>query len=306
VCGGDVLAGAQDVWKNDGIADSEWIVTTEDSCMDQLQLPPLPVSLVRQPPHTAMDRPPDRTTADWCSNVVIKQDRTLQQFVGWYPPIPVRDGILTLSADGTYTMQFTYFDKQRAEFSASCLTAQGVALSCPEFGRQLKAFVAAEANIYNVLCYDRGAGGCTCEYDLSMIGGPSGPWASRGSTLIFFDDLFGPPALADFCLNGDALDLTGQSGTRLFNQTALRTLRFRRPTCSDGVQSKTLGEEGVDCGGQCGVVCPRCDDGVQNGNEAGVDCGGACPQICACFDQLQNPWEEGIDCGGPCATLCSP
>ena len=305
-CGGDLLAAATDVLKNDGVADSEWILTAGDSCMDQLHTPPVPVSLVRQPPPSAMDRPPDRSTADWCSNIVFNQDGTLRQFVAWYPPIPVRDGALTLSADGRYTMQLTYADQQLVELSASCLSAQGVSMSCAQLGRELKSFVAAEANIHHVLCYAKPGGGCACEYELTLIVGPTGRWAAGGSSLTFFDDLFGPPVVADYCLEAGALDLTGQDGTRLFNQAGLRTMRLRRPTCEDGAQSRTLGEEGADCGGQCGGVCPRCDDGQMNGTEEGVDCGGPCPDPCACSDRVQNPWEEGVDCGGPCATLCPP
>lgn len=45
-------------------------------------------------------------------------------------------------------------------------------------------------------------------------------------------------------------------------------------TCSDGV--KNQGEQGIDCGGPCGNVCPSCADGIMNQNETGVDCGGPC------------------------------
>src|SRR5882757_6734654 len=77
-CGGDLLAGATDIWKNDGIVDSEWIVTGQDSCIDQIQPPPNPVSLVQQPPRLAGERPIERGTSDWCSNLAIKQDGTLR------------------------------------------------------------------------------------------------------------------------------------------------------------------------------------------------------------------------------------
>src|SRR4051794_12832398 len=71
-CGGDLLAGAVDVWNKDGIPDKEWVVGVSaapfDACSDDLQTPPVPLSLVRQPPVQATDRPPDKVTADWCSN----------------------------------------------------------------------------------------------------------------------------------------------------------------------------------------------------------------------------------------------
>lgn len=45
---------------------------------------------------------------------------------------------------------------------------------------------------------------------------------------------------------------------------------------------------------------PRCNDGIQNGEETEVDCGGPCPECYTCNDGFQNQGEVGIDCGGPC------
>ena len=60
------------------------------------------------------------------------------------------------------------------------------------------------------------------------------------------------------------------------------------PSHHDGIQN--LDEEGVDCGGSSGVVCPSCTDGIQNQDEEGVDCGGICgnpcPEATPRFDQL--------------------
>jgi hypothetical protein len=67
------------------------------------------------------------------------------------------------------------------------------------------------------------------------------------------------------------------------------------------------GETGIDCGGTTGVACGElCGDGLLNGLEEGVDCGGpdcdACP---SCVDDLMNGEEIGIDCGGPNCDPCS-
>ncbi|HVY32099.1 MAG TPA: hypothetical protein VHB79_36435 [Polyangiaceae bacterium] len=307
-CGGQVVV--------PGAPITQWVTTKNDSCLDQIQPPPNPVSLVRQPQRPAGDRPTERGTADWCSNVALRQDGTLQQYLGWYPPIPVQDATLDLLSDGNYEMHITYFAKQHVDFSATCLSAQGVSESCAAFGRNLKEFVAPEANIYNVLCYPAESG-CGCDYDLSLIGGPSGQWSvdEAHATLTFFDALGGPPALATYCQKGDTLEITGKDGSRLFNQFGLRTMRFTRPTCHDGVQSKSIGEVGIDCGGQCNPELPEgmgppgcpasCEDGVQSGLEEGVDCGGTCPEVCACHNGQHDAWEEGLDCGGPCKNPCS-
>ncbi len=68
------------------------------------------------------------------------------------------------------------------------------------------------------------------------------------------------------------------------------------------------GEGGIDCGGDTGVACGElCGDGLLNGLEEGVDCGGPDCEICpTCVDGFMNGDEIGIDCGGgdcdPCAT----
>jgi hypothetical protein len=308
-CGGEVLL--------PGAPITQWVTTKQNSCLDQIQPPPNPVSLVQQPPRPAGDRPTERGTSDWCSNVALRQDGTLQQYLGWYPPIPVQDATLDLLPDGSYEMHITYFAKQHVEFPASCLSAQGVSESCAAFGRNLKEFLAQEPNIYGVLCYDSQTSGCACDYDLSLVGGPSGRWSDdkANATLTFFDGLSGPPALASYCQKGDTLELTGKDGSRLFNQFGLRTIKFDRPTCHDHVQSKSIGELAVDCGGSCNPELPAgvgppgcpdsCEDGIQSGREEGVDCGGTCKEPCACRNGAQDAWEEGKDCGGPCKNVCA-
>jgi hypothetical protein len=327
-CGGDMLAGATDIWKLDGLIDREWIATSTSACQDQLQIPPAPLSLLRQPPVTATQRPPDTVTADWCSNLVLKPDGEVQRFIVYAPPVPLKVGQFSLEADydgsvqrGTYAMQITWDQTRSVDFSETCMTSQGIRPTCPELGRHLGDFLASEANIYSVRCSDPPAptGGCHCDFELSFIGGPNGRWAldpNNPGQITFFDDSFAAPTVADYCVKpGGALDLTGHDDAALFNQKSLRTLSLAAPTCSDGVQSRTLEEEGVDCGGQCPNACGTCSDGMQNGDETGIDCGGSClgsfcdpdPTItdpkmrhAACANNKRDPWEEGIDCGGFC------
>ncbi len=53
------------------------------------------------------------------------------------------------------------------------------------------------------------------------------------------------------------------------------------PTCFDGIKNchSNSCEFLVDCGGPC-KACPTCSDNIKNQGEEGVDCGGACPLIC--------------------------
>jgi hypothetical protein len=331
-CGGDLLAGADDFLNQDGIVDRQWSVLEQGACQDQLQLPPVAVSLARQPPAVANQRPPDNATADWCGNLVIKPDGTVKEFLPYAPPLPLKVGQLTMSADydgstkrGTYQFQSTIDQERDLVLSESCITAQGIRLSCPVLGREIGKFLAAEANIYNMRCQDPddpAQGGCVCKFDLSFIGGQSGRWAlqENGTQIAFFDNMFNAPAaLADYCLDSKLnLDLTGSNETPLFNSKGLRTLHMLPPSCTDGVQSLALGEEGIDCGGTCPNACGSCDNGQHDPNEQGIDCGGACLGILcdpnpnipdamkhpACANNIQDPWEEGVDCGGPCKKEC--
>ena len=341
-CGGDLLAGAVDFAKKDGLIDRSWTVTqaSEGACQDQLQLPPTNISLARQPPNLSTQRPNDPATADWCGNLVLKSTGEVKEFIVYAPPLPLKVAELTVSADfdgnkdrGTYVMQTTIDQTRDLVFSESCITAQGIRLSCPTLGRRLGEFLAAEANIYNMRCQDpddKTQGGCVCKFDLSFIGGQTGRWAKQngGTQIQFFENVsYSPAALADYCVLPDAsqpggvgaLDLTGSNETPLFNQKGLRTLHMTPPSCNDGVQSLELGEEGIDCGGGCPTKCGTCTNHVHDANEEGIDCGGACLGIlcdetvadpnqkpAACANKKQDPWEEGIDCGGPCPTECNP
>jgi hypothetical protein len=228
---------------------------------------------------------------------------------------------------GTYSMQITYAQTRSLEFSETCLTAQGIRPTCPELGRHLGQFLAAEANIYSVRCFDPGGtqGGCNCLYELTFIGGPNGRWFAGDvpGQVTFFDDLFNPPVKTDYCVSDDGnggtvLELTGHDDQALFNAKSFRTMRLTRPLCSDGIQNISTGEEGVDCGGPCAAPCGTCSDGKHDVNEEGVDCGGVClgvlceddPSIPieqrkdSCKNGKKEKWEEGTDCGGPCKNVC--
>ena len=298
-CGGELLSGLVE-------GESEWVARAEDACMDDLQMPVNPVSLSQQPAPKAGKKSVAPATADWCASLLQEPDGTLR-FQQYFPIIPIQNAVLTIK-EGEFEAHFLAFAPQKMAFSASCRAAQGVAESCPALGRHIAAAIAAESNVYNTRCYDDDEGGCLCEYELRLFTSVPGTWAASDGTVTFYDSSLAPspPAPADYCLNGDSLDMTGHNGQWLFNRPNLRTLEFHRATCGDGVQSHSLGETGIDCGGQCAPCAdPMCDSGVQDGDEAGVDCGGNnCKDFCGCFNQVQDPWEEGLDCGGPCSLLC--
>lgn len=257
----------------DGAADSEWSLS--GGCMDEVKSAPVALSQVRQPAKPAGERAVERTLPDWCSSIVLASDGSVKAYdgfltmlianEGWFPAVPIAAGSLTLSANGRYQVKLTQRLAQRVELSASCLTAQGASQSCSAFAGNLQKFIASQlenftkdpsyrsfsASVGGVVCGDTGAGGCVCDYDLAITGGPSGRYAASGSQLTFFDDQFKPPSLAQYCANGGSLDVGSEDQTRLFNKADLRTTTWVKPSCQDGVRSLSLGETGIDCGGSC-------------------------------------------------------
>lgn len=75
--------------------------------------------------------------------------------------------------------------------------------------------------------------------------------------------------------------------------------------CENGLWDPLLGEQWVDCGGECGP-CDTSNNGQLDPGELGIDCGcegcPACPELCG--DGLPNGFEEGVDCGGPDCDPC--
>lgn len=204
---------------------------------------------------------------------------TLKKFNGWFPSIPLWTAQLEVTEGNQYLLQTTQLASQRIEISANCLVAQGIRLSCDDLSTLLYTSVNEKLNgkpaangkgtpllpglsaiVYNtasgepesgISCRDSSDGGCACDYNLSLTTTSSGPWAYEGATVTFFDSSAAPPSQTEYCVKGDAFQLSGAKESDLFNRGSLKTLNFQRPSCSDNVQSKSLGETGIDCGGDC-------------------------------------------------------
>jgi hypothetical protein len=290
-CGGDFLAGAQDLGR--GAASVEWVATAVDGCIDQVPNPPDPPSLALLPPRPAGVRAVEPSTSDWCAGFVLSSDgqgsfkvaafdngwvETLKKFDGWFPSIPLYTAQLELAQNNQYALTTTQLASQRVDLSAACLIAQGISLSCEDVSSLLVTFVDNKLNgtpttsgsrtpllpgLSAIVYTDEGKdactanadGGCSCSYNVSLTTASSGPWSSGSGTLTFFDSLAAPPSDTEYCARSGSLSLTGNRATDLFNRNSLKTLSLRAPSCTDGVQSKTLGETGVDCGGP---TCPAC------------------------------------------------
>ncbi|HTM43852.1 MAG TPA: hypothetical protein VL137_02795 [Polyangiaceae bacterium] len=278
-CGGNVMLGAdKDFVLNDGLVDAEYWAYRGDECQDELFTPPAQNTLLAQPTHLAREVPPERSSADWCQNLVIRSDRTIKRVNLWFPEIPLRDAKLTFSAPdqgsymGSYQIQFNYSKAMRADFSKQCMEAQGVVFAtqelrdstgkildhgCEEFSHAMSTVLKTEPNVSSVECHPGPQEGCSCIYNMLIVTGVTGAWRRKpdSSLMVLYDDLDTPPAPADYCAQASGeLDMTGHDRTWLWNQQGLRTLKFKRSTCTDHKQNE--GEGGVDCGGPCPNACP--------------------------------------------------
>jgi hypothetical protein len=214
---------------------------------------------------------------------------TLKKYNGWFPSIPMYSANLEFVQNNQYTLKTVQLAKQHFELPNSCLSAQGVlfaadhATNCLLLGQKLQAFVVKrldslkflEATVYTSqdpadpskdlpVCLATTGGdteyGCVCDYNVAISTTTAGPWASdpsRPGKITFYDASAAPPVDVDYCMSGGELQLSGTKGVDLFNRNSMKTLTLRAPSCSDGVQSKTLGEEGIDCGGKCPNPCTK-------------------------------------------------
>ena len=279
-CGGDFLADAKDL--GSGSPSSEWVATGANACVDQVPNPPNSPSTALVPPRPAGVRAIEPSTLDWCSGLITSNDgtikfddgwvETLKKFNGWFPSIPLYTAQLEVMRNNQYTITTTQLASQHYQLTQTCLLGQGMKLSCDELNTRMKASVEANLKsvdalksphpddppkfvVYGNTCLPTTDGGCACDYNVSLTTTSSGPWSAANGELNFFDAQAAPPSEADYCVNASGLTLSGAKETDLFNRNSLKTMKLSAPSCSDGVQSKTLGEEGIDCGGQCNKPC---------------------------------------------------
>lgn len=227
-CGGDLMAGK----KSRTFAFSS-------SCVNEVAATPAVPSLVHQPPTPAGEVPPKRTQVNFCSEMTLTPTKSIHFIQPWFPALPVANGDITYTADGTYAGSIIYAGRQEMDFAAGCFLSQGYKivpdgtpptidqLSCQEFTPILQLGLATQPNLSGFACVNDGEAGCKCVFDIELFTAMQGNYAVIGHTISHTDTLFfNPVSNADYCVNGNTLSLTGYDRTFLFNQPALRTLQL--------------------------------------------------------------------------------
>lgn len=248
-CGGNYLDGATD--HGEGVLSTKWTASRTDACLDNVPPTPEPPSLAYIPPRPAGIRPVEPSTLDWCAGLVINNMgkiaafddgwyEFLVKYDGWFPSIPLYQGELTLFDNNQYEVKLTQHAYQRFDLSQTCLIAQGTNLTndnCDAITAELITFVpkrlesidGLEALVYDASCVKDTQEGCSCEYSVALTSGARGPYvAGNDGRISFFDEDAAPPGRADYCAGPGSLQLTGSTGTDLFNRSGLKTLQFHQ------------------------------------------------------------------------------
>jgi hypothetical protein len=231
-CGGKVVDDSSDPTM---LVTKTWNIS--GACLNQEAAPPTVPSLIHQAPTLAGEVPPHRTQTTFCSDMTLLPDKSVKFIQPWFPALPLQSGLITYRSDGTYNGSINYFGPQELDLAAGCFQTQGFkivpdgtvstydTMTCSEFTPKLQDQLATQANIMDVGCYNNGEGGCTCTYNLLLITAIEGKFATVGNVINHYDTVADSPvASADYCVNGDTLELSGYKRQFLFNQPALRSL----------------------------------------------------------------------------------
>jgi hypothetical protein len=230
-CGGDLLGGQ---------ASKQWNV--DAACVNDLASAPLVPQLLNQPPTLQGEVPPKRTQVNWCSELRLEPDKSINFVQVWFPALPVESGNITFSDSGSYTGTLTSFGPLQQDFAAGCFFSQGVKivpdgadtkadeLTCEQFTTALATGTGGYATQPNILkddhfkCVNDGAGGCQCLYNLRLFAAIEGKYATVGNVVNFFDKTKNFVSSADYCVLDNTLELSGYKRKFLFNQAGVRSL----------------------------------------------------------------------------------
>jgi hypothetical protein len=244
-CSGKGVAGkCADVPACGGDPSGLWEVQSE--C--QFDVPKVPVTsgipsayTTPQSPDLASPPPAATTSGDWCSGLVYYAPSAANGGtiggIQFYPaPLDFRHGTVNFTPGADASTQLYQFTIQIAtvpqltHFTPTCLQAHGANPTCDE----LTAGLAAQTlpNYQNVACKAASDNGCDCTYDLGDTTGDSGSWQIVGNSIYMFNSPSGnPPQVADYCVNGNTMTLSGKDGSHLIGSAGIRSMVLTK--CAD-------------------------------------------------------------------------
>jgi hypothetical protein len=228
-CGGPIPYG---IW---------FIDSSHISCSEDLYVPPTDPRLLGGEVPAARAPTIEPALFDWCYLLVADAGdpsvwRTPRFY---YESGAVGAATVTYNMDGSYTAGLTRTGRFQLEFPPACMRAFGATDGKPAslmdptpvgVCKQLEVPVAmagmGEGSYQNISCdvTPNEPQGCTCAFDVTETGGPSGRFQLLDSKTILHYSSNNFPAEVTYCNKGSELELTGAKGSYLFNAKGLRTL----------------------------------------------------------------------------------
>jgi hypothetical protein len=227
-------------------------------CQEAMHSPPVESHLKDQNLPVARQRLPEKTTADWCSELVVTGDmvEAVKKHNYWWENLPYHAGFLEYQPAGTYQANLTRKGKVDRWFSQNCLRKYGYSGDCKQFQADFERanMGAGEYNTFKCGA-DPERGGCNCNFEIFEVNTLRGMYSVDGSTITHFPE--SPTAhssQASICVQGDKIQISGKDNSFLWDRPGLRTIELVRMNCNDGLPGP--GELGVDCGLGCPNACP--------------------------------------------------
>ncbi|HXK17740.1 MAG TPA: hypothetical protein VNG33_08055 [Polyangiaceae bacterium] len=179
-------------------------------------------------------------SAEWCSGLVYDPKEVRDGLFLGHEFLPLSSLTITYGADHNYSALFGWRGRETQYFPPACLKQHGVlAPSCSDLAAAIEDKTQTVlSNVSDVVCDPTTDGGCNCAYTVSVEGAGAQPhvpelgtWRidRQDSTILnHYPGTSTPAYPADFCVNGDTLELHGHNDTGLITHEALRNLTLTR------------------------------------------------------------------------------
>ncbi len=228
-------------------------------CQEVMHVPPVEEPLRDQLLPTARQRLPEKTTADWCSELIATSDVNgpIKRHYYWWENLPYVTGFLEYQPDGTYRANLTRKARVDRWYSQTCMQKYGYNGDCNALANDFERanIGAGEYNTF-VCSLNPARGGCDCNFEIFEVNTLLGKYTINGNTITHYS--VSPTShysQATFCVKGDKIEFSGLNNSFLWDRPGLRTIEMVRMNCNDGKLGP--GELGVDCGLGCPNPCPQ-------------------------------------------------
>lgn len=227
-----------------------WVLGTgHPSCSEDLYSPPTDTRLLGGEITPARQPTIEPALWDWCYLLLTGagdgNDVQLKPPRFYYESGEVGSVFLTYTPSassvdtGDFTVSITKTGHFTLDFPAVCIRAFGatdrpdLAIDpsgspvqvCERLEVPLANSGLGEGSYPNTDCYPNPEDplGCLCEFDVTETGGTAGTYHRQGSQILH-NPSGNYSSRADYCVQGDRLQLTGADGAYLFNVAGLRTM----------------------------------------------------------------------------------